>query len=34
MTFNWSKNPFLIDLINSVIVIGLFHILELKLTAS
>ena len=32
MTFNWSRKPFLIGLIYSVVVIGLLHILELKFT--
>jgi putative membrane protein len=32
MTFNWSKRPFLIGLIYSVIVIGIFHYLDLKFT--
>ncbi|MGL1887019.1 MAG: hypothetical protein OCD76_10945 [Reichenbachiella sp.] len=32
MTFNWSRKPFLIGLIYSAIVIGIFHFLDLKFT--
>jgi putative membrane protein len=32
MTFNWSKKPFLIGLIYSGIIVGLFYILQVKFT--
>lgn len=32
MTFNWSRKPFIIGFIYSIVVIGLLHLIELKFT--